>query len=475
MADINSFIHKLSTSVAQNNSLLCVGIDPDLSKVPAGSLPEGSIQDQLIAFSTRIINATADLVCCYKPNAAFFEQYGPEGVEALKAVIAAIPDTIPVLLDCKRGDIGNTAKAYAKAAFEVLNADGATISPYLGKDSVSPFIDTLGKFAFLLCNTSNPSAAEIQNFGGQPLFHHIARQGQLWGTTDQIGFVVGATRPESLEQVRAIAPDSWILAPGVGAQGGDLQAALKAGLRADGLGLIVPVSRAVIFADDPHQAAIELRDQINAQRELVISQSNEAGLSITKAALVKGLYEAGCVKFGDFTLASGKKSPIYVDLRRVISYPQVFSQVVQAYIQLMNGVQFDLIAGVPYAAIAAAGAVAHKTQQPMIFPRKEVKAHGTGQQIEGNYETGQTALAIEDVITSGGSLLKAIETMTLGGLQIKDVLVLVDREQGGRDALAAEGIQLHAVVTISEILESLKTQGLIETDMYQTVKTYLEG
>jgi uridine monophosphate synthetase len=172
---------------------------------------------------------------------------------------------MPVLLDAKRGDIDSTAAAYARAAFEVWGADAITISPYLGQDSVTPFLSYPGKMVFVLGYTSNPSAQEIQEFGdgNQRLFEHIARQGQRWGSTDQVGFVVGATQPEALTRFRALAPDRWILAPGVGAQGGDLAAALNAGLDHRGSGLIVPVSRSTIYAADPPAAAAALRDEIN--------------------------------------------------------------------------------------------------------------------------------------------------------------------------------------------------------------------
>ena len=218
-----SFIEKLINAGEQNKSLLCVGLDPEPGKLPKAS---GSDEEKLIGWSTRIIEQTADLVCCYKPNLDFYEQYGPEGLSALRKVIAAVPNGIPVLLDAKRGDIGSTAAAYARAAFEVWGADAVTVNPYLGRDGITPFLAYPGKMVFVLCQTSNPSAAEIQNLGDEPLYQHVARLGQMWGDVNQIGFVVGATQPEALAQVRALAPDRWILAPGIGAQGGDLAKAM---------------------------------------------------------------------------------------------------------------------------------------------------------------------------------------------------------------------------------------------------------
>ena len=220
-----------------------------------------------------IVEQTADLVCCYKPNIAFYEQFGLEGLEALRRTLAVIPDDIPVLLDAKRGDIGSTATAYARAAFEVLGVDAVTVSPYLGQDAVAPFLGYAGKAVFVLCYTSNPSAAAVQEFGdGQTrLFEHIVNQATQWGEPDQIGFVVGATQPEALARVRRLLAGRphWILAPGIGAQGGDLAEALAAGLDDRGSGLIVPVSRHIICADSPWAAARVLRDEINQARTSV--------------------------------------------------------------------------------------------------------------------------------------------------------------------------------------------------------------
>ena len=469
MAD-QGFFTSLRQAAAANQSLLCLGLDPEVGKFPSGFMPGHSNEERLAAWCLDLIHKTADLICCVKPNIAFFEQYGPEGLKALQQVIAGVPAGIPVLLDAKRGDIGSTASAYAKAVFEVLHADGVTLSPYLGRDSVDPFLAYAGKAVFVLCQTSNPSAGELQNHGSLPLYQHVAHIAQSWGTPDQVAFVVGATRPESLAEVRAIAPQSWILAPGVGAQGGDLAAALQAGLRSDGSGLIIPVSRAVIYAADPRAAARSLRDQINTLRAAF--QPHPA--PDAKSRLVQALFEAGCVRFGNFTLASGKQSPIYVDLRRVISNPALLRQAAAAYASLASALTFDCLAAVPYAALPATAAVALEMNKPMIYPRKEAKAHGTGQMVEGVFEKGQVALAVEDVITSGGSILTAIKTLEEGGLVVKDVIVLVDRNQGGHQAMAGGGYNLHAVLTIDEIVESLRASGKLDADMYQTVKAYLD-
>ncbi len=461
-----NFFIKLSKIIERNQSLLCVGLDP-VEK----NLPEGSDNfTRLVNWGANIIGATKDLVCCYKPNIAFFEQFGPEGLRALVEIIECIPEEIPVLLDAKRGDIGSSADAYARGIYEHFQADAVTLSPYLGQDSISPFLKNPEKTAFILCQTSNPSAKDIQLHGEPPLFELIAQKAKTWGSKDQVGLVVGATKPEALEIIRKICPDNWILAPGVGAQGGNLAQALGAGLRPDGLGMIIPVSRSVIYAPDPRQAALDLRDSINAFRQNVTPHT---ALDKHEALILK-LFQYQCVKFGDFTLASGKNSPIYIDLRRVVSFPDLFNQVATAYLELLKALDFDLIAGVPYAALPLSAVISWKMGWPLIYPRKGVKAHGTGRKIEGAYHPGQRVVLLEDVITSGGSIRAAADTLRAERLQVSDAVVLVDRKQGGVDGLLQQGIRVHPVLDIFMIMKVLKSHELIDTGTFNSVMTYLQ-
>jgi len=463
-----SFFEKLSSAVESNRSLLCVGLDPQLDWLPDGK----DIERRLVSWGSGVIAQTTDLVCCYKPNFAFYEQFGLAGLRGLQRIVAAIPENIPVLLDVKRGDIGSTAQAYATAAYEQWGADAVTLSPLLGEDSIKPFLTVEGKAVFLLCYTSNPSANQMQMHGDPPLYEYIAQRAQSWGTPKRIGFVVGATQPDALGRVRELCLQNWILAPGVGAQGGDLEKALRAGLRADGSGLIIPVSRGVMLASDPRQAALELRDQINQMVNLVKNEP-QAPVPI-KTKLVMELFQSGCIKFGSFTLASGKQSPIYIDLRRVVSYPNLFKMVAQVYTDIVKTLKFDHIASVPYAALPTGSVVAWKLNRSLIYPRKEVKQHGTGQTVEGSFQPGQTAVLLEDVITSGGSIVSVAESLRQAGLVVNDVIVLVDREQGGRAKMAEIGLDLHTVMTIHEVLNTLKAQALIDRDTYQMVCQYID-
>jgi len=269
---METFFSFLSKRVDDCSSLLCVGLDPHPSDLPAPTAQAAR------TFCLRIIKATASYAAAFKPNAAFFELYGPKGWVVLKDVIVAIKEEsdrlgsmIPVILDAKRGDIASTAEAYAKSAFETLGAHAITLSPYLGKDSIDPYLAYKEKGVFLLCKTSNPGAADFQDLPvvveGEsepaiPLHVHIAHLAQTWNTGNNIGLVVGATQPEALARIRAAAPDLWFLVPGVGTQGGDLETALRSGCRVDGKGVLINVSRGISRADDPARAAADIRDAI---------------------------------------------------------------------------------------------------------------------------------------------------------------------------------------------------------------------
>jgi uridine monophosphate synthetase len=458
---------RIAEAAQRNNSLLCVGLDPRPAQLAPG--------DDLYSFNRRVIDATRDLVCCYKPNFAFYESAGPEGLEALRRTVAYIhrEADVPVILDAKRGDIGSTAQAYAHAAFEVWGADALTVNPYLGQDSVTPFTAYADKGVFLLCHTSNPGATDLQILPcpSRPLYEAVAEKAGAWST----GLVVGATYPEALARVRSLAPDAWILLPGVGAQGGDLVGALAAGLREDGLGVVVNSSRGIIYAPDPRQAALDLREQINGAR---------AGLVATpfdpRAALTLALADIGAIRFGEFTLASGKTSPIYVDLRLLASHPSTLRQAARAYADLLRG-ELGVgepgvpvrLAAIPYAALPIGTAVALELDLPLIYPRKEVKAHGTARQIEGQFEPGDRAVVLDDLITTGGSKLAAIEPLEAAGLEVRDVVVLIDREQGGGADLAEAGYHLHAVLRLSEMLDLLVEAGRITAEQRADIASAL--
>jgi len=263
-----SFSQKFRAAADRNQSLLCVGLDPDPAKIPAGV----STRDFLFG----LVDATSDVVCAYKPNIAFFEPDLGEGINLLRDLIAYIPDDVPVLLDAKRGDIGHTAEAYARAVYDSLGADAVTLNPYLGRDSLEPFLRRRDRTAFLLCRTSNPGAVDLQDMEveGHPLYERVAYLANQWNEHGNVGLVVGATYPAEAKRIREICPELPFLMPGVGAQDGDIEVAVQAALDADGAGILVNASRGVMYApaedgrwaDASRRAAETLRDQINAAR-----------------------------------------------------------------------------------------------------------------------------------------------------------------------------------------------------------------
>ena len=261
------FLDNLDKAAVKNNSLLCVGLDIDLNKIPPSILNK---EDPIYIFNREIVNATKDLVCAYKPNIAFYEMYGIYGLSSLIKTIELIRGTgIPVILDAKRGDVGHSSAAYAKSVFEVYKADAVTVNPYLGHDSIEPFLEYRDKGIIVLCLTSNPGAKDFQ----RELFLNVAYEVKKWNKYHNCGLVVGATKPEQLAEIRNIAGDMPILIPGVGAQGGDLESSVKYGVNKQGNHAIINSSRGIIyasreenFAQAAREAAKSLRDNINKFR-----------------------------------------------------------------------------------------------------------------------------------------------------------------------------------------------------------------
>ena len=465
-----SFITTLEQRARDINSLLCIGLDPHIS-----DLAEPTAQAAL-QFCQNLVNATQDLALCYKPNIAFFEALGIEGMEALIELIDSIPDSIPVILDAKRGDIASTADAYAHAAFEVYKADAITLNPYLGFDSITPFIKDAKNGAFLLCKTSNPGADDIQDIplvSGRPVYEYLASLAKSWNSLNNVGLVVGATHPEALQKVREAAPTLWILAPGLGAQGGDLPSALQAGLRPDGLGMIFPVSRGISRATDPRKTAEQYVAQINQYRESIIANPQSYD-RFHHQALAKDLFEAGCIQFGDFKLKSGIKSPIYIDLRRLASHPKLLFKVAWSYYLILESLTFDRIAAIPYAALPIATAVSLQGKWPMIYPRKEAKDYGTKAAIEGEYEPMDRVAVIDDLTTTGLSKFEVIEKLIAEKMHVEDIVVLIDRESGANEELANAGFRLHAVFSLSSLAEALFQQNLITGEEKQAVLDFIK-
>lgn len=474
------FFQRLEQAIARNTSLLCVGLDPDPKRLPPWTLTD---PDPIFAFNRHIVDLTCDLVCAYKPNIAFYEALGTRGMETLRKTIEyAQQCDVPVILDAKRNDIGSSAEKYACAAFEQLHADAITVNPYMGWDSVEPFLRYADHAVFVLALSSNPGAQDFQvlDGNGHMLYERVVAQAVGWNERGNLGLVVGATHPNEICCVRALAPTEWLLMPGIGSQGGDLQAALTNGLRSDGSGVIVNVSRAVIYADDPREAAMRLRDQIEEARALRRSGAEGCGPTPRRSSddpnlvsLALGLHDIGAIQFGDFTLQSGIQSPFYLDLRLLVSNPDVLAHAARAFAELLNDVYHDRLAAIPYAALPIGTAIALQTKVPLIYPRKERKTYGTGRAVEGHFVKGETVLVLDDLITTGASKLDAIQPLRDEGLLVRDVAVLIDREGGGREELATQGLTLHSVFRLRDLMTVLHEAGRITAAQQESVERFV--
>ena len=276
------FFAKLRQASHTNRSFLCVGLDPHPALLP---------EKDVAVFNRAIIEATADLACCYKPNLAFYESMGPQGLEVLLRTVEAVPSHLPVIADAKRGDIASTAEAYARALFDVYGFDAATVNPYLGTDSLAPFLERGDKGVFVLCRTSNPGGADLQGLAvagdgaSRPLYEAVAELARdRWNERGNVGLVVGATFPEELGRIRQLCPRLPFLLPGVGAQGAEIAAAVRNALDEDGAGFIIVSSRQILYASSGRDyaraargAAEALRDEINRQREAALAERAKRG------------------------------------------------------------------------------------------------------------------------------------------------------------------------------------------------------
>ncbi|PSF38899.1 bifunctional orotidine-5'-phosphate decarboxylase/orotate phosphoribosyltransferase [Aphanothece hegewaldii CCALA 016] len=475
-----NFFTSLTTAIEQNQSLLIVALDPNPEMMP---LEYGMGDDrrtlikQLWNWLSFIINETSDLVCAYKPTLGFYEALGTSGLELLLQVIKTVPQNIPVILDAKHGDL-NTSTVFARTVFEDWGVDAITLNPYVGQDHAASFLVYPDKGTFILCRTSNPGAINLQEYptSDNPFYLQVVREVQTWGTPEQLFLEVGTTNGEVLSKIRAIAPERYLLLRSIWAKSGNLRDILTAGLNNNRDGLLIPVPQDQLSTQD-------LRKNVQALRDEVISIKNTLGEERSSCKiwtsnvcllnkhphqdLILQLYDIGCLLFGEYVQASGATFSYYIDLRKIISNPQIFQQVLYAYVEILKTLEFDRIAGIPYGSLPTATGLSLLLNRPMIYPRKEVKAHGTRRLIEGHFELGETVVVVDDVLISGKSAIEGAEKISSSGLNVKDIVVFIDHEEGVKDKIRAKGYQAYSVVGISEITETLYSAGRISHEQYQ--------
>jgi uridine monophosphate synthetase len=477
------FFDKLEAAIAQNASLLVVGLDPNPEMMP--QQPDQECHpDRLLAdlkqWLQTIINETADLVCAYKPTLGFYQALGIEGLQLLEAVLQMIPAHIPVILDVKHSDL-NTSTVLAHRVFDQWQVDAITLNPYPGQDLVAPFLVYPNKAVFVLCCTSNPSAKKFQSYPSpdQPLYLQVVQETQSWGTLEQLGLEIGTTTPETLTQVRSIAPERLILVRSIWQEAVDLEQILAAGLNQNGSGLLIPLPQDWMRGEDLRALTRSLRDNINTFRDRAAENPASCDLWFSNVCtlerhphleLILQLYDVGCILFGNFVQASGAVFPYYIDLRKIISNPQLFQQVLNAYAEILKDLSFDRIAGIPYGSLPTATGLALRLNHPMIFPRKEVKAHGTRRLVEGNFEPGETVVVVDDILISGNSAMEGAAKLQSVGLQVKDIVVFLDHEQGVKERLREKGYQAHSVLAMSEVTQALHQAGRLDRTQLEALE-----
>ena len=484
-----SFFESLEAAARKKGGPLCVGIDPRMA-------PAAGIRGKLADYGKRVVDACAPFAVAFKPQLAFFERHGSAGWDALDDVlehIRTVDADFPVILDAKRGDIGSTAEAYAESLLGREGNLAVTLSPYLGKESAQPFLERDGRGLFFLCRTTNPGAGKLQERlmdDGCPLYLSVAREVLSWDERPggSIGLVVAGNDSEALSSVRSAHPDAWFLAPGIGAQGGRADEALAAGARADGWGVLASASRSVADADNPGEAAKRLRDELDAAREAFLASGETGAASARQAVsrkparkltdserteLLLGMFKVGAFRTGSFTLKSGKQSPFYLDLRRLGADSRILELTGRAYAELLAGVEADHVAGIPVAALPLAASASMAAGMSLIYPRLERKAHGSGARVEGCWDAGETAVMLDDLITTGGSKREAAAVLREAGLNVKDLVVLIERGDEGRRDMAEAGIALHTWARIEDLLEAGETAGFLDAETARSVRDYV--
>ena len=477
-----NFYAKLNKAISQNQSLFVVGLDPNPEILP--DLENWSIAnrdspiDNLQAWLEWVINQTSDRVAAYKLNLGFYQALGVAGLELLDRILNKIPLQIPIILDAKHGDL-NSSTIFAQTIFEQWQVDAVTLTPYAGQDHAAPFLVHTDKAVFIMCHSSNPGALALQEYPhlDNPLYLEVVKQVQSWGTMEQVYLEVGSHNPDVIRKIRAVASERTMLLRSIWVEGADFQQILEAGFDRNGEGLLVTISLDLLAKKNLGSEVTKLNQQVVQIRSEFIQAGSSCELWTSNVCLFKKhphqdlilqLFDIGCLLFGEYVQASGATFSYYIDLRKIISNPQLFNQVIKAYAEILENLTFDRIAGIPYGALPTATGLALNLSRPMIFPRKEVKAHGTRRLIEGNFNPEETAVVVDDILISGKSAMEGAAKLESAGLKVEDIVVFIDHEAGVKERLAKNGYRAHSVLSISEITETLYEAGRITTEQYDS-------
>ena len=475
------FFVQLTDAIADRQSLLVTGLDPNPEMLQSWAARRGlagrSFLSQARHWIKAVIEATAPHVCAYKPSLGFYQALGPVGLELLLEVRDLVPRDLPLIIDAKHGDL-NSSSALAHYLFKDLGADAVTLSPLAGQDIAAPFLLYPDKAVVMTCHSSNQAARQIQHYPNEeaPLYLQIVRETQLWATPDQLLLEVGTSDPAILARVRSEAPERFLILRSLWGEEEKLDAMLQAGLGAAADGLLLPLPQNLLVEDDMASRAEALKLQIMAKRERWLENS-ERGDADTCAlwlpgtqpaadpleGLIVDLFDIGCLLFGEYVQASGAVFNYYVDLRQIISDPNLFHRVLHAYATQLQGLHFDRIAGIPYGSLPTATGLSLQLHKPLIYPRKEVKAHGARRLIEGDFDAGDRVVVVDDILITGGSVLEGIAKLESSGLVVEDVVVFIDHggdhDRQARERLAAAGYRCYSVLNIEQITTVLHRAG----------------
>lgn len=491
------FFLQLTDAIAQRQSLLVTGLDPNPEMLQSWAARRGlagrSFMSQARHWVKAVIEATAAHVCAYKPSLGFYQALGPVGLELLLEVRDLVPRDLPLIIDAKHGDL-NSASALAHYLFRELGADGVTLSPFAGHDIAAPFLLYPEKGVLITCHSSNPAARVLQHAPSDddPHYLRIVRESQLWATPEQLLLEVGTSDPAVLARVRQAAPERFLLLRSLWSEEEKLLTMLAAGLGDAGDGLLLPLPQSLLVEDAIEAEAWALKRRINAARERLLQErgssaaqgegvcalwlpaaenaAEDAAATAEPQAqhdplaeLIVDLFDIGCLLFGEYVQASGAVFNYYIDLRQIISDPNLFHRVLHAYAGQLEGLVFDRIAGIPYGSLPTATGLSLQLRKPLIYPRKEVKAHGARRLIEGDFEPGDQVVVVDDILITGGSVLEGIAKLESSGLRVRDVVVFIDHggdhDRHAKERLAAQGYRCHAVLDISRITRVLHRAG----------------